>query len=128
MVKFICIAIGGAIGAIVRYGISGLVQNMIPGSFPWGTLCVNTIGSLLIGLFWGLSELTFISPAARLFIAIGFLGSFTTFSTFSLETFDLLRDRETMLGLINVGLNNLLAIVFVFAGYFLSRYWLNLLK
>jgi len=128
MVKFICIAIGGAIGSIVRYGISGLVQNMIPGSFPWGTLCVNMIGSLLIGLFWGLSELTFISPVARLFIAIGFLGSFTTFSTFSLETFDLLRDRETMLGLINVGLNNLLAIVLVFAGYFLSRYWLNLLK
>jgi CrcB protein len=101
---------------------------MTPGSFPWGTLCVNTVGSLVIGLFWGLSELTSISPAARLFFAIGFLGSFTTFSTFSLDTFGLLRDRETMLGLMNIGLNNLLAIVFVFAGYFISRYSLNLLK
>jgi len=128
MMKLVYIASGGAIGAVVRYGVSGWVQNMTPGSFPWGTLCVNTVGSLAIGLFWGFSELTSVSPAARLFFAIGFLGSFTTFSTFSLETFGLLRDRETMLGLMNIGLNNLLAIVFVFAGYFLSRCSLNLLK
>ena len=128
MMKLVYIASGGAIGAVVRYGISGWVQNMTPGSFPWGTLCVNTVGSLVIGLFWGFSELTSISPAVRLFFTIGFLGSFTTFSTFSLETFGLLRDRETMLGLMNIGLNNLLAIVFVFAGYFLSRCSLSLLK
>ena len=126
--KLVYIASGGAIGAVVRYAVSGLVQNIIPGSFPWGTLCVNILGSLIIGLFWGLSELTSISPAARLFFAVGFLGSFTTFSTFSLETFGLFRDREIMLGLMNIGLSNLMAIVFVFAGFFLSKYWLNLLK
>ena len=128
MMKLVYIASGGAIGAVVRYGVSGLVQNMTPGSFPWGTLCVNTVGSLMIGLFWGVSELTSISPAARLFFAIGFLGSFTTFSTFSLETFGLLRDRETMLGLMNIGLNNALALIFVFGGYFLSRSIVNVLK
>lgn len=128
MMKLVYIASGGAIGAVVRYGVSGWIQHVTPGSFPWGTLCVNTVGSFVIGLFWGLSGLTSVSPAARLFFAIGFLGSFTTFSTFSLETYGLLRDRETMLGLMNIGLNNLLAIVFVFAGYFLSRYSLNLLK
>lgn len=128
MMKLLYIAFGGAIGAVTRYGISGIVQNVVVGDFPWGTLCVNTVGSFMIGLFWGLSELTSISPVTRLFFTIGFLGSFTTFSTFSLETFGLLRDRETMLGLMNVGLNNLLAIVFVFAGYFLSRYSFNLFK
>jgi len=128
MIKLLYIASGGAIGAVARYGLSGLFQNMVPGDFPWGTLCVNTVGSFIIGLFWGLSELTPISPAARLFITIGFLGSFTTFSTFSLETFGLLRDRETMLGFMNIGLNNVLAIVFVFAGYFLSRCSFNLFK
>ena len=128
MMKLIYIASGGAIGAVVRYGISGWVQSITAGSFPLGTLCVNTAGALVIGSFWGLSELTSISPAVRLFFAIGFLGSFTTFSTFSLETFSLLRDRETMLGLLNIGLNNVLALVFVFGGYFLSRSILNVLK
>jgi CrcB protein len=81
-----------------------------------------------MGLFWGLSELVPVAPGIRLLFAVGFLGSFTTFSTFSLETFTLLRDKETMLGLANIGLNNLLAIVFVFGGYFLSRCAVNLLK
>jgi CrcB protein len=128
MVKIIYIAVGGAIGAVVRYGMSGWVQNISRGGFPMGTLCVNTLGSLLIGLFWGLTELTPVSPAVRLFFAIGFLGSFTTFSTYSVETLGLLRDKETMLGLMNIGLNNLLALVFVFGGYFFSRYIVNLLK
>jgi len=83
---------------------------------------------MMIGLFWGLSELVPVSPAVRLLFAVGFLGSFTTFSTFSLETFTLLRDKETMLGLANIGLNNLLALVFVFGGYFLSRSIVNFLK
>ena len=126
--KFVYIALGGAFGAIFRYSISGMVQNIMQGSFPWGTLCVNTLGSLIIGIFWGLLELTSIPPAIRLFFAIGFLGSFTTFSTFSLETFSLLRERETMLAFMNIGLNNMLAIMFVFAGYFLSRYSVNLIK
>ncbi|MBN2315608.1 MAG: fluoride efflux transporter CrcB [Sedimentisphaerales bacterium] len=128
MLKFLFIAAGGAIGAIFRYSLSGWIQSVVPGSLPWGTLCVNTAGSLLMGIFWGLSELTPISPAVRLFFAIGFLGSFTTFSTFSVETFGLLRDRETVLGLMNIGLNNVLALVFVFGGYFLSRSLLNVFK
>jgi len=128
MLKFVLIAAGGAIGAVTRYGLSGWVQNVSGGSFPSGTLFVNAAGSMMIGLFWGLSELVPVSPAVRLLFAVGFLGSFTTFSTFSLETFTLLRDKETMLGLANIGLNNLLALVFVFGGYFLSRSIVNFLK
>jgi len=81
-----------------------------------------------MGVFWGLSELIPISPVVRLFFAIGFLGSFTTFSTFSVETFSLLRDRETFLGLMKIGLNNVLTLAFVFGGYFFSRSMLNTLK
>lgn len=128
MMKFVYIASGGAIGAVARYAISGYIQNLAQGVFPWGTLSVNAIGSLLIGVFCGLSELTPVSPVAKLFFAIGFLGAFTTFSTFSLETFSLLRDRETMLGLMNIGLNNLLSLVLVFVGYFSCCYVLNVRK
>jgi CrcB protein len=128
MMKVVYVALGGAVGAVVRYNVSGWVQNATQGAFPWGTLYVNAGGSLLIGLFWGLTELTPVSPGVRLFFAIGFLGSFTTFSTFSLETFGLLRDRETMLSLMNIGLNNVLALLGVFAGYFFSRYIISLIK
>jgi CrcB protein len=128
MLKLICIASGGAIGAIARFSISGCLQNGTPGTFPWGTLCVNTVGSLLIGLFLGLSELVPVSPTVKLFVAVGFLGAFTTFSTYSVETLNLLRDRQTFLGLMNIGLNNLLALACVFGGYFLSRYAITLAK
>jgi CrcB protein len=128
ILRFVYIATGGAIGAVARYGMSGWIQNLTESSFPWGTLCVNTVGSLFIGLFWGLSELTPVSPTVRLFFSIGFIGAFTTFSTYSLETLNLLRDKEMMLSFVNIALNNILALVFVFGGYFLSRYILGVLK
>ena len=121
MLKFICIAAGGALGAVARYGVSGWVQNAAPATFPWGTLCVNTVGSMLIGVFMGISELTPVSPAIRLLFAVGFLGAFTTFSTYSVETLNLFRDKEAMLGLMNIGLNNSLSLLVVFGAYFLSR-------
>lgn len=58
MLKFLFVATGGAFGAVFRYALFGLIQCNMPGSLPWATLCVNTAGSLLIGIFWGLSELT----------------------------------------------------------------------
>lgn len=121
MLNFIYIAAGGALGAVARYSVSGWVQHVASATFPWGTLCVNAIGSLMIGVFLGISELTPVSSATRLLFAVGFLGAFTTFSTYSLETLNLFRDKETMLGLMNIGLNNSLSIFFVFAAYFLSR-------
>ena len=121
MLKLLCIAAGGALGAVARYGLSGWVQNVAPATFPWGTLCVNTVGSLLIGVFLGISELTSVSLAVRLLFAVGFLGAFTTFSTYSMETLNLFRDKEAMLGLMNIGLNNSLSLLAVFGAYFLSR-------
>jgi CrcB protein len=121
MLNFIYIAAGGALGAVARYSVSGWVQNVSPATFPWGTLCVNTVGSFLMGAFLGLSELAPVSSTTRLLLAVGFLGAFTTFSTYSLETLNLFRDKETMLGLANIGLNNSLSLLAVFAAYFLSR-------
>ncbi|MEA3226442.1 MAG: fluoride efflux transporter CrcB, partial [Planctomycetota bacterium] len=121
MFKFFCIAAGGALGAVARYSISGWVQNAGPATFPWGTLCVNVVGSLLIGVFLGISELTPAPSAVRLLFAVGFIGAFTTFSTYSLETLNLFRDKEAMLGLMNIGLNNSLSLMAVFGAYFLSR-------
>ena len=128
MLNFIYIAAGGALGAVARYSVSGWAQNAGPATFPWGTLCVNVVGSFLIGVFLGISELTPVPSAVRLLFAVGFLGAFTTFSTYSLETLNLFRDKEAMLGLVNIGLNNSLSLVAVFAAYFLSRSVVTLIR
>lgn len=88
------VALGGAAGALSRYWASGWVQALAGIGFPWGTLAVNVTGSLALGfvLVW----LQSVAPSANVrdLIAVGFLGSFTTFSTFSYETFALLRDGD----------------------------------
>jgi CrcB protein len=121
MVKIIFLLTGGALGSLSRYLVSGISHKWISGTFPWGTLIVNSTGALLIGFFWGLFELRDISPKARMFIFIGFLGGYTTFSTFALETMNLVRDGDMRLAVINLVLNNVLSLLFVFAGYFISK-------
>ena len=128
MFKFLSIALGGAAGAILRYGVSGLISRSFSGGFPLGTLTVNLIGSFLIGLLWGVLEIVTISQNVRLFIFIGLLGSFTTFSTFSLENFSMLRDGEYWLVLCNVALSVVLGVMFVFIGFFVSRFTLDILR
>lgn len=88
----VAVALGGALGAVSRYLLGSWVQSMSGGSFPWGTWTVNVLGSLLLGfaMVW-LTE-TLASAELRLFVAMGFLGSFTTFSTFSFETVELIRE------------------------------------
>lgn len=84
------IALGGAVGAIARYGVGGWVQDRAGFDFPLGTLVVNVIGSLLIGFALRYLEAVRLSPDVRALVAVGLLGAFTTFSTFSYETFALL--------------------------------------
>ncbi len=122
MLKLLFIAIGGAIGALFRYAISGMACRYLGGVFPWGTLSVNLIGSFVIGFLWGLSEKTIISSNARSFVFIGIIGSFTTFSTYSLETFNLFRDGEIKLALTNILINNVLGIALVLFGFIISGY------
>ncbi|MCF7875326.1 MAG: fluoride efflux transporter CrcB [Candidatus Omnitrophica bacterium] len=128
MLKLFNIAIGGAAGALLRYWVSGLTYRFFSGGFPWGTLSVNLVGSLLIGLFWGIFDSIAISQNLKLFIFIGLLGSFTTFSTFSLENFHLLRDGEYWFVFFNVVLSLFLGISLVFIGFFISKLFLGILK
>jgi CrcB protein len=114
------VGIGGFIGALLRYLVSGYVQNLSHRiDFPYGTLMVNVVGCLLIGALSQLVELQFeITAELRLLLMVGVLGSFTTYSTFSNETITLLQDQRAALALMNIGLHLVLGLAAVLAGRF----------
>ena len=118
MKNILWIGLGGFLGSILRYIVSGAVHHWHKGiDFPYGTLAVNLIGCLLIGALSQVSETRgIIGPQARMFLFIGVLGSFTTFSTFGNETLNLVFDRNGILALAHVGLH-------IFAG--LAAVWLG---
>lgn len=91
---WIYVAVGGALGALLRFGVSGWVQGWTAGPFPWGTMTVNVLGSLLLGFAVVWLEAAATSAEIRQFATIGLLGAFTTFSTFSYEAVALLRDGD----------------------------------
>jgi CrcB protein len=113
---------GGFVGALLRYGLSGLVHRQIPfATFPYGTMAVNLLGCLLIGAFAGLAESRqLFGPELRTFALIGLLGGFTTFSTLGYETFAMIRDDEYLLAVANVGAQVVLGLALVWAGYVLT--------
>lgn len=127
MFNMVMVAIGGGIGTLARYLVSGLDYNKYSsGVFPFGTLVVNLSGSFIIGLLWGLSERFYLSPNVRIFIFIGVLGGYTTFSTLSLETFNLLRNNEYRVAFLNIFLSNFVGIALVLTGFMISRYLIKL--
>jgi len=122
VLKFILIAAGGALGSVLRYLVSGLDYRFSYGVFPVGTLVVNLSGSLLIGFFWGLFEQTTVSSAFRLCVLIGVLGGYTTFSTFSLENFNLISDGEFNIAFLNMLISCAGGVLLVYAGYVIARF------
>ena len=90
----LAVALGGAAGALARYWVSGWVQELSAGTFPWGTLTVNVVGSFILGFLLVWLQASLASSELRALLTIGVLGSFTTFSTFSWETAALLQDGE----------------------------------
>ncbi len=103
MLKIFMAGLGGFFGSMLRYALSTFVYRLLGTDFPYGTLVVNILGSFLIGFFMGLVENGLvISPNLRVFIAIGFLGGFTTFSSFSYETIELFKEGAWFSGWANV--------------------------
>ncbi len=128
MYRILIIAAGGAIGAVLRYGMSGMAYRVFSPAFPWGTLVVNLLGSLLIGILWATTERFPLGPDLKSFLLIGLLGAFTTFSTWSLETMHLIREGDYLFALLNVGLSILLGLLLVFTGYLGTRILFRLLN
>jgi CrcB protein len=116
------IGIGSFIGGISRYLLTQFIQNKFLSTYPFGTLCVNIIGCLLIGVVFGLSERGNISMEWRLFLATGILGGFTTFSSFSNETVSLLRDGQYWFAFSYVGASVLIGLIATIIGISLIKF------
>ena len=117
MVKVVLVGLGGCLGSIARYALSGWVQDRTGGTFPAGTLAVNLLGCFLIGAFAELAEARgLLSAETRTFVVIGLLGGFTTFSAFGNETLNLMRERDFTLLLANVCAHVVLGLGAVWAG------------
>ncbi|MEI7641300.1 MAG: fluoride efflux transporter CrcB [bacterium] len=124
MVKNILfIALGGSVGAVARYFTSVWFNTAFQakGIFPYGTLAVNLIGCFIMGIVWEAGLVSTMAPATRMFIAVGFLGAFTTFSSFAIETNNLFTDGQYKDVLINILLNNVGCLVLVAAGIMLVK-------
>lgn len=123
LLPLLLVGSGGFFGSAARYACSGLVHRLVPSAlFPWGTLSVNVAGCFVIGLLFSLGETRqLFSPEARLFLFVGVLGGFTTFSAFGLESLNLLRDGEAAGALLNSLLHLTLGLGAVWAGFVLSR-------
>lgn len=124
--KLFLIALGGVAGALARYAVSGLGFRIFGEAFPWGTLLVNAIGCLLAGALWAVSERTVLPPGFGPLVFTGFLGAFTTFSTYGLESFNLLRDGQAGRALAYVAGSTLLGLALVALGYAGVRYLIGL--
>ena len=129
MLAYLWVAIGGALGSMARYGIGGLVSEKFVsekyGAFPWGTLVVNVTGSFIIGFLGAITASTGkMTPQSRVFttqlLITGVCGGYTTFSSFSLQTLNLLRDGEWLYAGGNILLSVVLCMIGVWLGYLLG--------
>ena len=114
--NLLLVAIGGAIGSVFRYLLSGINT-----SFPWGTFAVNILGSLLIGLLVGLISKGVLSPEMKLLMVTGFCGGFTTFSTFANESFGMMKAGDVLQMALYVGVSVVIGILAVWGGMALSN-------
>lgn len=122
MQNYLIVAVGSAAGGLLRYWLSGAVHNFLPANFPYGTLVVNVIGSFALGIimfYFDANEL--ISPEWRLMLTVGLCGGLTTFSTFSYETFTLLRESEYLFAGLNIALNLFVTITVVALSFFITK-------
>jgi fluoride exporter len=120
-VEYLVIGIGGFLGANARYLVAGWAAQRFGAAFPYGTFIINISGSFILGFFMTfLRDRVFISPNYRLFFATGFLGAYTTFSTFAYESLGLLQASSTLLGLANICGSVVVGLLGVFLGFVLG--------
>ena len=122
MKEILAIMLGGGLGATSRHGVNIFVQRYAVGNFPIGTITVNMLGSFLIGLCGALLEHYKVAAEYRLFLLVGFFGSFTTFSTFAREKAELLKIGDIKTVIVYALTSNVLGVLLVFAGYLLANH------
>jgi CrcB protein len=119
--KFLAVAVGGAFGASARYLLNQILAGFFP-AFPFATFLINITGSFVLGFFLTLTADRFVvSDYWRLFFAVGFLGAYTTFSTFEFETFEFARERDFLNALLYILLSLIVGFVSVAAGVWLAK-------
>ncbi len=123
MTKFLIISLGAVLGSNLRYWLADWAAQQFGASFPYGTLIINVSGSLVLGLFVALftSGRYLVDPNLRLLVAVGFLGSYTTFSTYTLESVNLMQEGQFWLGLFNLFGSSLLGGIAAAIGVLLGR-------
>jgi CrcB protein len=123
MIGILLVGVGSFFGGVFRYGLSTWVHKLLDNPwFPYGTLAVNALGCLALGFLAGLAEArAAFTPETRLFLFVGVLGGFTTFSSFALETFSLARDTQSLAALVNIGLQLFLGLLAVWLGNILAH-------
>ncbi len=125
MNKYLIVGFGGAIGSILRFWAGGFVSGRLGTRFPYGTFVINITASFLIGFIMTvLAERMHLSPAWRYLLVIGFLGGYSTFSSFEYETFQVFRDGEFLVAALNVGLSVCVGFVAVWIGAVTGRAFL----
>lgn len=122
MQKYFLIALGGSLGAIARYGVGAVVADRMGTKFPYGTFVINITACLIIGFtLVFLGRRTDLSPAWRFLIPVGFIGAYSTFSTFEWETFSSLQTGAFLIAALYVGLSFFLGLLAVWCGVLLAR-------
>lgn len=122
MNQLLFVFIGGGLGSLARFSINKFIQENIDKTFPFGTLSVNVLASIVLGIFIGMAEVkSLTNPNYKALIAIGFCGGFSTFSTFSNDTLELIQNNRMLEAFLNILLNVILCIFATFAGITLVK-------
>ena len=126
--KYLILSTGAIFGALSRYLLSGIIVKNVNSLFPYGTLIVNLLGALIFGLLFSLFENVIISNNLKVFLFVGFLGSFTTFSSYIFEIFSLIKAGEYRDSILYFLYSNVISLVMFMIGYILIKYFLKFIR